>query len=74
MITATGGDTRTLYVGVGPTVFNGSGEIAGVVACTTAAGGAGFRAPRFKYSRSHGPFVQYVAAIGTHVLVFTRRF
>ena len=74
MITATGGDTRTLYVGAGPTVVKASGEVAGVVACTTPARGAGFRAPRLKYSGSHGPFVEYVAVIGTHVLVFTRRF
>ena len=74
MVTATGGDARTLYVGAGPTRFKVSGEVDGVVACTTPGGGAGFHAPHFKYSGSHGPFVEYVAVIGTHVLVFTRRF
>ena len=73
-VTVTGGDTRTLYVGASPTVLKGSREIAGVVACATPAEGARFRPPRFTYSGSHGPFVQYIVVIGTHVLVFTRRF
>jgi hypothetical protein len=74
IVTAAGGDAQTLYLGEGPTTFEGSGAITGVVACARPTGGPSFRAPGFAAEDSHGQVVQNVVPVGTHVLVFTRWF
>lgn len=73
IVTAAGGDARTLYLGDGPTTW-GPGAITGVVACSKRAGRASFRAPGFAADGAHGQVVQSVVVLGTHVLVSTRRF
>jgi hypothetical protein len=74
IVTAAGGNTGTLYLGEGPTTFEAARSITGVVACSTLGAATAFHAPGFASTGPHGQVVQYLAAIGTHVLVFTRRF
>jgi hypothetical protein len=71
--TALAGDADTLYVGNAPISFDAGGTLPGMTACPWSGGGTRFRPPAFAYS-AHGPVVSGLALVGTHLLVFTRRF
>ncbi|HEY3612377.1 MAG TPA: hypothetical protein VGK92_01655 [Gaiellales bacterium] len=73
LVAAVGGDARTLYLGLSPTTLDAPGSVGGLMACANTGQVPAFRPPALAYG-IHGPVVDKVALIGTHVLVFTRRF
>jgi hypothetical protein len=72
-VTAVTGDAHTLYAGDSPFSLDVPGSVPGISACSFGVPKPGFRAPALRYG-VHGPIVGGLALVGTHILVFTRRF
>lgn len=73
VVNAIAGDGKTLYAGLAPIYIDGPGTLPGIAACPFAGTATGFHPPALVYT-SHGPFVESLALVGDHVLVFTKPF
>lgn len=64
------GDATTLYAGDGRFDAEATGTLPAVTACPFSGAPSKFVPPILSYNR-HGPWVQSIALVGRHVLVFT---